>query len=293
MKNILICICSMVFLVSCGITPSDSTTSTPQQETENTSLVSWSWDMTAWEIKEKISDSPRHQEWVEIDNNGKTIYAFVVYPENKEKSSAVIMIHENKWLTDWVRDMADQVAAEWHIVIAPDLLSDFSEDKKRTSDFETPDDATQALYTLDPQQVRSDLDAVTLYAQTLDSYNGNIVSAGFCWGGSQAFSFANNNSDLQASLVFYGTWPEDEQVYEGINIPVYAFYAENDERVNSTIEETERFMTEKGNVFEYEIYDDVGHAFMRNAQGEDGDDISKNSRDQAFDRMKEILSQYQ
>jgi len=51
-------------------------------------------DMDA--MKESLSDSPRHQEWVEIDNNGKTIHAFVVYPENKEKSAAVVMIHENK-----------------------------------------------------------------------------------------------------------------------------------------------------------------------------------------------------
>jgi len=67
-----------------------------------------SWDMAIADdtsSKQALSDSPRHQEWVEIDNDGKTIYAFVVYPENKENSSAVVMIHENKGLNDWARNM--------------------------------------------------------------------------------------------------------------------------------------------------------------------------------------------
>gem|GEM_PF-5813644 len=64
------------------------------------------------DVKTELSDSPRHQEWVEINNAGKTIHAFVVYPENKQRSSAVVMIHENKGLNDWARNMADQVAGE-------------------------------------------------------------------------------------------------------------------------------------------------------------------------------------
>lgn len=293
MKKIFLSLLSVVLLTSCA-------SSLPEWENSWNLEMENSWsemvttpEMETTEVLEKsISDSPRHQEWVEIDNNGKTIHAFVVYPENKEKSSALIMIHENKWLTDWVRDMADQVAAEGHIVIAPDLLSDFDAERKKTSDFASEDDATQSLYTLSPEQVRSDLDAVTAYAKTIDSYNGKLISAGFCWGGSQAFSFAKDNTDLQASLVFYGTGPEDATIYEGIDIPVYGFYAENDERVNSTLEQTEKLMSENEKTFEYEIYTWVWHAFMRNAQWDDIDEVSKQSRAEAFERMKEILEQY-
>jgi carboxymethylenebutenolidase len=110
------------------------------------------------------------------------VHAFVVYPENKENSSAVVMIHENKGLNDWARSMADQVAGEGYIVIAPDLLSSFDEERQKTSDFSSPDDATQALYSLTQEDISSDLRAVADYAKTIDSFNGNLVSAGFCWG---------------------------------------------------------------------------------------------------------------
>ncbi|MDA9129041.1 dienelactone hydrolase family protein [Candidatus Gracilibacteria bacterium] len=241
---------------------------------------------------ESLSDSPRHQEWVEIDNDGKTIHAFVVYPENKTKSSAVIMIHENKGLNDWARSMADQVAAEGYIVVAPDLLSSFDDEREMTSDFDSPDDATQALYTLDQQDIDSDLAAVSAYAQSIESYNGNLVSAGFCWGGAQSFNMAAQDDDLKASLVFYGTPPEDESAYSEIDIPVYGFYGENDERINSTIAATEENMSENGKIYEYEIYPGAGHAFMRNAQSDDADEPTIEARNNAFERMKNILSEY-
>jgi len=242
-------------------------------------------------LKQNLSDSPRHQEWVQIDNNGKTVHAFVVYPENKENSSAVVMIHENKGLNDWARSMADQVAAEGHIVIAPDLLSSFDEQRQKTSDFETPDDATQALYSLSQESISSDLQAVANYAKSLETFNGNLVSAGFCWGWSQSFRLANQD-DYKASLVFYGTAPEEEEFYENIATPVYGFYAENDDRVNATIETTQTQMDTNGNTFELEYYDGVWHAFMRKADVDSSDELANQAKDAAFERMKIILSEY-
>lgn len=248
-------------------------------------------EMSEDAVKKVLSDSPRHQEWVNIDNDGKNIRAFVVYPENNENSSAVVMIHENKWLNDWARSMADQIAAEWHIVVAPDLLSSFDEDRQQTSDFETPDDATEALYSLDQADIDSDLQAVADYAKGLDSFNGNLVSAGFCWGGTQSFQLSNNE-DYKASLVFYGTTPEDESFYDDVKVPVYGFYAENDDRVNAGIEETNSQMEASSKSFEYEIYDGVGHAFMRQADVDLSDELAQEAKDAAFDRMTTILAEY-
>ncbi len=241
--------------------------------------------------KKMLSDSPRHQEWVEIDNNGKTIHAFVVYPEQSENTSAVVMIHENKWLNDWARNMADQLAAEGTIVIAPDLLSSFSDEISKTSDFESPDDATKALSSLDQEDISSDLDAVAQYAESLDSFNGNLLSAGFCWGWAQSFRLATWDN-FKASLVFYGNAPKEEEFFADIKTPVYGFYAENDNRINATIEDTETFMQDNGHSYEYEIYDDVWHAFMREADV-DSDNIAANqAKTAAFDRMRTILDEF-
>src|SRR6266567_5599489 len=71
----------------------------------------------------KLEKSPRHQEWVKLTNGPREVQCFVVYPEVKNKATAIVMIHEIFGLSDWAREMADELAAEGYIVIAPDLLS--------------------------------------------------------------------------------------------------------------------------------------------------------------------------
>lgn len=57
--------------------------------------------------------------------------------------------------------------------------------------------------------------------------------------------------------MFYGNAPKEEEFFADIKTPVYGFYAENDNRINATIEDTETFMQDNGHSYEYEIYDDV------------------------------------
>ena len=77
---------------------------------------------------EQLENSPRHHEWVKIEYNGRALTSFVAFPETSESVPAVIVIHENRGLTDWVRSFADQVAEAGYIAIAPDLLSNFSDE---------------------------------------------------------------------------------------------------------------------------------------------------------------------
>lgn len=260
----------------------------------------WSWTMVEEQnnkneedlnLKWEISDSPRHQEWVEIDNNGKKIYTWVVYPQESQKATSVVLIHENKWLTDWARETADKLASKWYIVLAPDLLSSFSDDKKRTDNFETQDDATKALYTLSSESVMSDLWAVTKYAKSLDAWNWKIASVWFCWGWSKSYEFSTSkDNELNAAVVFYWTAPKEEDLYDNIKVPVYWFYGWNDERVNSTIEETEKYMTDRNLLYDYEIYDWAGHAFMRLWLDEEPLEANKEAMDKSWDRLIYILN---
>ena len=110
--------------------------------------------------KQDLQKSPRHQEWVDVARGGRSLKAFVVYPEAKKKTAAVVIIHENMGLTDWVRDLADQVAAAGYIAIAPDLLSGMAPGGGKTSDFPSVDAAREAIYKLDKDAVTADLNAV-------------------------------------------------------------------------------------------------------------------------------------
>lgn len=239
---------------------------------------------------DRLNDSPRHQEWVEVKNGGKTIHTFVVYPQTSEKVPVVVLIHENKGLNDWARSMADQVAEAGYIAVAPDLLSGFSATETRTSDFATPDAATAAIGKLNKDAVQADLDAVADWAKTIPAADGKLASAGFCWGGGQSFTFATKRDDLAAAMVFYGTGPQTEADVASVSSPVFGFYGGADERVNATIDGSEKAMEAAGKTYEYEIYKGAGHAFMRLGEDPNGTPENVTARKEAFERMKEILS---
>ena len=71
--------------------------------------------------RDRLNNSPRHAEWVDIKSGERTIKAFVVYPERKDKAPAVLVISEIFGLTDWVRSLCDELAENGVIAIAPDL----------------------------------------------------------------------------------------------------------------------------------------------------------------------------
>ncbi|MBN2350074.1 MAG: dienelactone hydrolase family protein [Bacteroidales bacterium] len=238
----------------------------------------------------QLENSPRHHEWVQVASGERKVNCFVAYPEKPKNTLAVIVIHENRGLTDWVRSFADQLAAAGYLAIAPDLLSDFNETRKKTGSFENSDQARDAIYQLDPNQVTADLNAVNSYISGIPSSNGSTVVIGFCWGGSQTFLYATNNEDIKAALVFYGGAPDDIEEIKRIKAPVYGFYGGDDQRVNAGIPNTEKLMQQAGKFYEYKIYPGAGHAFMR--RGDDPGDSAENkqARDQSWVRIKEILS---
>lgn len=240
-------------------------------------------------IKQRLETSSRHQEWVAVKNGERSVHCFLVYPEVKDKALAVLVIHENKGLTDWVRGVADQLAEAGYIAIAPDLLSGAGPEGGKTSDFASADSATQALYALKPEQVTADLNAVADYVIKLPACNGKLAVAGFCWGGSQSFNFAAQRADLKAAFVFYGRGPEAKEKVAGMACPVYGFYGGNDARVNATISNSAAAMTEAGKKFEPVTYEGAGHGFMRSGEDPQGTEANRKARTEAWERWKSLL----
>src|SRR5579859_7334042 len=159
--------------------------------------------------KEKLAKSPRHSEWVTVKHDGRSVETFVVYPESKDKRPVVLVIHEIFGMTDWVQELADEVAEAGYIAVAPDLLSGMGPNGGRSSDF-PQGKATEAVSHLNPDQVTGDLNAAADYGKKLPASNGKLYVAGFCWGGGQSFRFATNRADLAAAFVFYGPPPEKD-----------------------------------------------------------------------------------
>ncbi len=236
----------------------------------------------------ELSNSPRHHEWVTLKHGDREFQAFVAYPETSTNTKSIIMIHENRGLDDWARSFADKLAAEGFLVIAPDFISNM-QGKNRTTDFENPDAARDAIYALDPAQVTADLDAAYQFLKKDPSATGEIAVIGFCWGGSQAFRYVTNNPEVTQAHIFYGTAPDDEEALTRISTPVYGYYGGDDNRVNSTIEKTENIMTAANNPFDYEIYEGAGHAFMKSGLQPDAKDANRTALTQAWTRLLKYL----
>jgi len=236
-----------------------------------------------------LEKSPRHREWVTVKHDGRSVETFVVYPESKSKTAVVLVIHEIFGMTDWVQDLADQVAAAGYIAVAPDLLSGMAPNGGRTPDF-PQGGVGPAIGKLDPDQITSDLNAVADYAIHLPAATGKLFVTGYCWGGGQSFRFATNRPDLAAAFVFYGPPPKKEDMPR-IKAPVYGFYAENDARIGATLPDTEAAMKATGKTFEPVTYAGAGHGFMRAGEDPAGNEANRKARADAWERWKKLLAQ--
>jgi carboxymethylenebutenolidase len=237
--------------------------------------------------KERLNSSPRHGEWVDLKSGDRTIKAFVVYPESKNKTPVVLVVQEIFGLTDWLRSLCDELAENGVIAIAPDLLSG--------QKYEDGDAAGKATHALPKEQVTSDLNATAEYALKIPACNGTLAVCGFCWGGGWAFQYASINPKLKAAYSFYGVAVDNADDAKKVACPVYGFYAENDERVDATIPKAEELMKAAGKKYEPMIYKGAGHGFMRsgepnNPNVREGD---RKARDEAWARWKALLKQLQ
>ena len=240
-------------------------------------------------VNQRLESTPRHDEWVQIARDGRIIHAYVSYPQSSTKTPAVIVIHENRGLTDWVRSVADRLAENGFIAIAPDLLSGMAPNGGRTSDFASQDAAREGISKLTTEQVTADLHATADYLKALPSASGTLHVAGFCWGGSRSFQFANQRQDLSTAAVFYGTGPSEASGVSGIRAAVYGFYGGDDARVNATIDKSAELMRAAGKRFEPVIYDGAAHAFMRLGEEPNASEANRKARDAAWSRWLVIL----
>ena len=222
------------------------------------------------EAKDRLNHSPRHGELVTVDVDGAPVRAWLVYPERKDKAPVVIVIHEIFGLTDWIRAVADQLAADGFIAVAPDLLSGKGPGGGGTESFPSRDDVTKAVSGLDRGEVIRRLDAVRAHALALPAAAGTSASIGFCWGGSTSFAWATAEPGLSAAVVYYGTAPEDEAALARIHAPVLGLYGGEDARVGATIEPTRTAMRKLGKSYDAHVFDGAGHGFLRAQSGQDG-----------------------
>ncbi len=218
-----------------------------------------------------LEASPRHSEYIELEDPtlDRTIHTFVVYPERKDAAPVAIVIHEIFGLTDWVKGVADQLAAEGFIAIAPDFITGKGPGGGNSDSLPSATSAVPLVSGLTAEEIEGTLSAAVEYALSIPSGNKKVGAVGYCWGGRTVFNFAASTPGIEAAVVYYGTSPAEENV-ESITAPVLGLYGEADARVTSTVEPGKEMMQAAGKSFDPHIYEGAGHGFLRQQDGHDG-----------------------
>jgi carboxymethylenebutenolidase len=237
--------------------------------------------------KARVASSPRKSEDVKTTVNGKQINNFVVHPAGTGKVPVVVVISEVWGLSDWIRGVADQVAAEGFLAIAPDLLSGRGPNGGDTPAFATDMERVAAIRMVPQPDLTAMLKAAREYALKLPEANGKSASVGFCFGGSESFRFALDEPGLSAAVVYYGSAPNEAPPTQqgqpappfqptarlaNLTVPILGLYGGIAQDVNigrsiaPTFERTRAAMK----VYEPHVFDGAAHGFLRAQTGNDG-----------------------
>jgi len=234
---------------------------------------------TAAHVEKALAESSRHGEWVDVDlGDGKKLNTWVVYPERADKAGVVLVIHDIRGMSDWIRAVGDQLAQDGFIAIVPDFLSGKGPDGGGTKSL--GNDVGQTIRALTEDEVVARLNAAKAYGEKLPASNGKTAVLGFCWGGTQSFGYALAQPKLDAAVVFYGSVPgstataaPDDRIAK-IAAPVLGLYAGDDARINTTLPPTIAAMLKASKPYEFHTFEGAGHGFTSRQDGKNGANLS-------------------
>jgi carboxymethylenebutenolidase len=226
-------------------------------------------------VAARLAASPRHGEYVmiaRVPGGTDSLRAWVVYPQRRDKAPVVVVLHEIFGLSTWVRGVADQLAADGFIAVAPDLLS--GKYTLAPGDTIAQQQASTLIRSLPPDDVQRDIARSAEYGMSLPSAQQRFGVVGFCWGGSTSFNAAvRAHAQLRAAVVYYGSAPSLTELSK-VRAPVLGLYGENDARVNATIAATDSTMKALRKAYEPVILAGAGHGFLRQQDGQNGANLT-------------------
>ena len=175
----------------------------------------------------------------------------------EDAAGGVLVIHENRGLTDHIRSVAGRFAASGYAGLAIDLLSE----EGGTGAFADPAEATAALNRVPPERFVADMKATLSEIERRVPDRG-LAAIGFCFGGAMTWRLlASDEPRLAAAAPFYGPFPENGDLSES-RAAVLGMYAELDARVNATREVARTALEQAGLAHDIVTVPGVDHAFF-------------------------------
>src|SRR5512138_28717 len=220
----------------------------------------------------RIAASPRHGEWVKIawePGSSDSLMAWIVYPSTtRAKSPVVVVVHEIFGLQTWVRGVADQVAADGFIAIAPDLISRVRGGP--STEELSGDSARKLIQGVSSAERNKGIAAAARYAMSQPSAAPKYGVIGYCWGGGTVFMHAVNGgvSGYSGGVAFYGLPYMNGAVPNGdslakISKPVMLLNGSKDQRIAAAMPAVDSAMKALKKDYSGTNYDGAVHGFLR------------------------------
>jgi len=188
-------------------------------------------------------------------NGNGEVEAYLVTPVGAEGPlPAVLVVHENRGLNPYIKDVARRLAKAGFLALAPDGLSSVGGYPGND------DDGRDLQRTVDPEKLMNDFFAGYEYLAASDETTGKIGCVGFCYGGGVCNALAVAYPELSASVPFYGRQADAADVPR-IQAPLMLHYGGLDERVNAGWPAYEAALKENGKTYEAFIYEGANHGF--------------------------------
>lgn len=192
----------------------------------------------------------------------------------------LVVIHEVWGLTEHIKDVAGRFAAEGYVTLAPDLMDGAGVDSAEAEELQAalfdPEKRNAAQPRLrelmTPMQSPEFGKRAAAGAQqafdhlaSLDATDGRVGVAGYCFGGTYAFSLAVSEPRLRAAVPYYGHTDFSVDELSAIKCPVLAFYGEDDENLMKSLPQLRESMQAAGVDFTARTYPGAGHAFFNDS----------------------------
>jgi carboxymethylenebutenolidase len=195
---------------------------------------------------------------------GTRMVGYLAMPvRGADRLPKVMVIHENRGLTDHIRDVTRRLALAGHIALAPDFLSPLGETPRTGAEGVSADDiARQLIAQLDRSATLANGVASLDWLESYSKGKGVPGAVGFCWGGGLVNSLAiAAGNKLRAGVAYYGPAPADVSQVDRIRARLMLHYAGLDDRINAGAAAWQAALTGAGVKFEAHTYPGVNHAF--------------------------------
>lgn len=188
-------------------------------------------------------------------NGNGEVEAYVVKPAKAEgKLPAVLVIHENRGLNPYIKDVARRVAKAGFMAMAPDGLTSVGGYPGNDAD------GRELQKQVDGTKLMNDFFAGYEHLAARPDSTGKVCAVGFCYGGGVCNALAVAYPELNASVPFYGRQANAEDVPR-IQAPLLLHFGELDTRINEGWPAYEAALKANNKVYEAYIYEGANHGF--------------------------------